>query len=178
MATDYDFELNRPKLARQKNLDTCWACCMSGLLAANMSAQQASEDDLVKKYSTSPTGLINIAQLQVLSKDFGYLCNAFENVTDARSVLTDRFIVDRLRLNGMLMACWRVYDVDEPTKVFFHAQIVWGVTYQTNQDFRTDRALLQTMNPATAKYSSYPLFVVYRPENAPLFTCWPATSPP
>jgi hypothetical protein len=176
MATDYDYDLNPPKRSRQKDLDTCWACCMSALLAANMSSKQASEDDLVKKYATTATGGIIMAKLRDLAQDFGYLFNDFETVTDARSVLTDGFIIDRLRRNGMLMAAWRVSDANKPSEVFFHAQIVWGVEYMSNQEVGTDRALLYTMNPATAQYGLYPLFMVYRPDNMPLFTCWPKSS--
>jgi hypothetical protein len=176
MPTDYDYDLNPPKRAKQKDLDTCWACCMSALLAANLSARQASENDLVKKYATTPTGGIIMNKLKDVAQDFGYLYNGFESVTDARSILTDRFIIDRLRINGMLMAAWRIYDSAEPMAVFFHAQIVWGVEYMSNQDVGTNRALLHVMNPATAQYGLYPLFMVYRPENMPLFTCWPKSS--
>ena len=176
MATDYDYDLNPPKRSRQKDLDTCWACCMSALLTANMSSKQASEDDLVKRYATTATGGIIMAKLKDVAQDFGYLFNDFETVTDARSVLTDGFIIDRLRRNGMLMAAWRVSDPNKPSEVFFHAQIVWGVEYMSNQEVGTDRALLHTMNPATAQYGLYPLFMVYRPDNMPLFTCWPKSS--
>jgi hypothetical protein len=175
MATDYDYELNPPKLSKQKGLDSCWACCMSALLAANMSRRKASEDDLVKQYATTPTGGVTIPKLQVIAKDFGYLFNAFEGVADARSTLTDRFIVDRLRSNGMLMAAWRIHDPAKPREVFFHAQIVWGVIYLSTQDIGSPRALLHTMNPWTAKYELYPLFSVYRSDNMPLFTCWPSS---
>ena len=177
MATDYDYELNPPKLARQKDLDTCWACCMSGLLAANMSPKQANEDELVRNYATTPTGGIDVSKLRVIAKDFSYLYNDFQGPSDARSIVNDRFIVDRLRSNGMLMAAWRVHDPDKPNETFFHAQIVWGVIYQTNQDVGSERALLHTMNPWTAKYELYPLFWIYRPDNMPLFTCWPNTRP-
>jgi hypothetical protein len=176
MATDYDYELNPPKLARQKDLDTCWACCMSGLLAANMSAKQANEDDLVKKYATTPTGGIDVSKLRAIARDFSYLCNDFHTAAEARSILSDRFIVDRLRGNGMMMAAWRVTDPAKPNEVFFHAQMVWGVAYMSNQDVGSTRALLRTMNPATAKYELYPLFMVYQSDNMPLFTCWPNTS--
>jgi hypothetical protein len=176
MATDQDYELNPPKLSKQKDLDTCWACCMSALLAANMSPRKVSEDDLVKQYATTPTGGITIPKLEVIAKDFGYLFNAFEGVADARSTLTDGFIVDRLRGNGMLMAAWRIHDPAKPTEVFFHAQIVWGVIYLSTQDIGSARALLHTMNPWTAKYELYPLFSVYRSDNMPLFTCWPSSS--
>ncbi|HLJ69939.1 MAG TPA: hypothetical protein VKU03_01395 [Roseiarcus sp.] len=178
MATDYDYELNPPRLARQKDLDTCWACCMSGLLAANMSRRQASEDELVRTYATTPTGGIDVSKLRVVAKDFSYLCNDFQTAADARSILSDRFVVDRLRGNGMLMAAWRVHDPNKPNEVFFHAQIVWGVIYLSNQDVGTERALMRTMNPFTAKYELYPLFTVYRSDNMPLFTCWPSTSAP
>ena len=176
MATDYDYDLNPPKLTRQKDLDTCWACCMSALLAANLSAKQASEADLIKKYATTPTGGIVMNKLKEVADDFNYLYNGFGTVSDARSILTDRFIMDRLRRNGMLMAAWRVYDPNEPKAVFFHAQLVWGVIYMSNQEVGTDRALLHVMNPATARYGLYPLFMVYRPENMPVFTCWPKSS--
>jgi hypothetical protein len=178
MATDYDYELNPPKLARQKDLDTCWACCMSGLLAANMSAKPSSEDELVRTYATTPTGGIDVSKLRTVAKDFSYLCNDFQRSVDARGILTDRFIVDRLRTNGMMMAAWRVQDPKKPNETFFHAQMVWGVIYQTNQDVGSERALLHTMNPWTAKYELYPLFWVYRSDNMPLFTCWPNTSSP
>ena len=75
----------------------------------------------------------------------------------------------------MLMAAWRVQDPAQPKEVFFHARIVWGVIYQTNQDVGTERALLDTMNPFTKAYELYPLFSVYRSDNMPLFTCWPST---
>jgi hypothetical protein len=176
MATEFDYELNPPKLARQKDLDTCWACCMSALLAANMSAQQASESALVAKYGLTSTGGISIDQLKVIAKDFRYLFNAFDDVAAARSILKDSFIIDRLKGNGMLMAAWRIQDPAKPREVFFHAQIVWGVTYLSNQDVATERALLHTMNPFTKAYESYPLFSVYRSDNMPLFTCWPNTS--
>jgi hypothetical protein len=178
MATDSDYELNPPKLARQKDLDTCWACCMSALLAANMSPKQASEDDLVKDYATTPTGGVTIPKLKIIARDFGYLFNAFESVPEARSTLSDAFIIDRLRYNGMLMAAWRVYDPAKPNEVFFHAQIVWGVVYLSNSDVGTQRALLHTMNPWTSKYESYPLFSVYRSDTMPMFTCWPSQSRP
>lgn len=175
MATNSDYELNPPRLVRQKDLDTCWACCMSALLTANMAPEKATEDALVAKYATTPTGGITIPKLKVVAKDFGYLFNAFENTADARSILSDKFIIDRLRGNGMLMAAWRVHDPAKPNEVFFHAQIVWGVVYMSNQDIGTERALAHTMNPWTAKYESYPLFSVYRSDNMPLFTCWPNT---
>ena len=88
MATDFDYELNPPKLARQKDVDTCWACCMSVLLAANMSTQQSSESALVAKYATTKTGGISIDQLKVIAKDFRYIFNAFDNVANARAVLS------------------------------------------------------------------------------------------
>jgi hypothetical protein len=176
MATDFDYELLPPKLARQKDEDTCWACCMSGLLAASMSSQQASENDLVAKYGTTKTGGISIDQLKVIAKDFRYIFNAFDNVSAARSVLTDGFIIDRLRRNGMLMAAWRIRDPALPKEVFFHARIVWGVVYQMNQDVGTERAMLHTMNPFTKAYELFPLFSVYRSDNMPLFTCWPSTT--
>jgi hypothetical protein len=178
MATDYDYELNPPRLAKQKNLDTCWACAMSGLLGANMSAHSppaTSEEELVTKYATTKTGGIVPAKLGTIAQDFGYLYNAFGNSVDARSIVTDRFIVDRLRYNGMMMAAWRVRDPDKPTELFFHAQIVWGVTYLTNQDVGTERAMLRTMNPWTAHYELWPLFWIYNNESMPLFTCWPKT---
>ncbi len=178
MATDYDYELNPPKLARQKDLDTCWACCLSALLAANMSAKQASEDELVGKYATTPTGGIDVSQLRTVAKDFNYLCNDFRTSPDASSILRDDFIVERLRLNGMMMIAWRVQDPKKPGERFFHAQIVWGIVYQTRQDLHTERALLHTMNPWTAQYELYPLFWVYRSDNMPLFTCWPNSSSP
>jgi hypothetical protein len=178
MATDFDYELLPPKLAKQKDIDTCWACCMSGLLAANSSAQQASESALVAKYATTSTGGISIDKLKVIAKDFGYLFNAFNDVATARTNLRDKFVIERLRGNGMLMAAWRIQDPAKPTEVFFHAQIVWGVTYLSNQDVGTERALLHTMNPFTKAYESYPLFSVYRSDNMPLFTCWPNTSTP
>ena len=176
MATDYDYELNPPKLARQKDLDTCWACCMSALLAANMSPKQASEDGLVKQYATTSTGGVTIPKLKIIAKDFSYLFNSFDTVGEARSIMSDKFIIDRLRGNGMLMAAWRIQDPAKPNEVFFHAQIVWGVIYMSNQDIGTERALLHTMNPWSAKYELYPLFSVYRSDNMPLFTCWPNTS--
>jgi hypothetical protein len=176
MATDYDYELNPPRRVQQKDLDTCWACCMSTLLASNMSAKQASEDALVKQYATTSTGGIDVSKLKTVAQDFSYLCNDFGSVTDARSVLTDHFIIDRLRGNGMLMAAWRVHDPKKPNEVFFHARIVWGVVYMTNQDIGTERALIHTMNPWTAQYELYPLFMVYRADNMPLFTCWPKSS--
>jgi hypothetical protein len=175
MATDFDYELNPPQLARQKDVDTCWACCLSVLLAANMSTQQASESSLIAKYATTKTGGISIDQLKVIAKDFRYIFNAFDNVANARAVLSDGFIIDRLRRNGMLMAAWRVQDPAQPKEVFFHARIVWGVIYQMNQDVGTERALLETMNPFTKAYELYPLFSVYRSDNMPLFTCWPST---
>jgi len=176
MATDSDYESNPPRLARQKDLDTCWACCMSVLLASNQSARQASEDDLVKQYATTPTGGVTIPKLKVIAKDFNYLFNAFERADEARTTLTDQFIIDRLRTNGMMMAAWRIQDPAKPNEVFFHAQIVWGVIYMSNQDIHTERALLHTMNPWTAKYELYPLFSVYRSDNMPMFTCWPSSS--
>jgi len=176
MPTDYDYDLNPPKRTKQKDLDTCWACCMSALLAANFSAKQASENDLVKKYATTPTGGTIMNKLKDVAQDFGYLFNGFETATDARSILTDRFIIDRLRINGMMMVALRVYDPAQPNAVFFHAQIVWGVEYSSNQDVGTNRALLHVMNPATAQYGLYPLYMVYRPDNMPLFTCWPKSS--
>lgn len=176
MATDYDYELNPPKLAKQKDLDTCWACCMSALLASNMSSRQSSEDALVSKYATTKTGGISIDKLKVIAKDFGYLFNAFDTAASARSILTDGFLIDRLRGNGMLMAAWRIHDPAQPNEVFFHAQIAWGVSYLSVQDIGTERAMLHTMNPATKKYESYPLFSIYRSDNMPLFTCWPNTS--
>jgi hypothetical protein len=175
MATDSDYELNPPALAKQKDLDTCWACCMSALLDANMSIRRASEDDLVSKYATTKTGGITIPKLKVIAQDFGYLFNAFEGVPEARTTLTDKFIIERLRINGMLMAAWRIHDPAQPNEVFFHAQIVWGVIYMMNQDIGTERALLHTMNPANKKYELYPLFSVYRSDNMPMFTCWPNT---
>lgn len=175
MATDYDYELNPPRLAKQKNLDTCWACGMSGILAANMSPSQAGEDELVRKYATTKTGGMPPAKLGTVAADYGYLYNAFGNSAGARGIVTDTFITDRLRYNGMMMMAWRIHDPDKPTEVFFHAQIVWGVLYPTNQDYKTERALLRTMNPWTAKYELWPLFWVYRDESMPLFTCWPKT---
>ncbi|HEY1942574.1 MAG TPA: hypothetical protein VGH40_10675 [Roseiarcus sp.] len=178
MATDYDYALNPPRPARQNNLDTCWACCMSALLESNLSVKRASESELVKQYASTPTGGVSIAQLPVIATDFGYLCNAFQDVPAARATMTDRFIVDRLRTNGMLMAAWRVRDPAKPNETFFHAQIVWGVTYLTNQDIGSERAMLRTMNPWSARYELYPLFSVYRSDNMPMFTCWPKTSRP
>jgi hypothetical protein len=175
MATDYDYELNPPKLSRQKDLDTGWACCMAALLAANMSPRKASEDELVKRYATTPTGGVTIPRLEVIARDYGYLFNAFEGVADAQSTLTDRFIIDRLRGNGMLMAAWRIHDPAKPTEAFFHARIVWGVIYLSAQDIGSARAMLRTMNPWTAQYELYPLFSVYRFDNMPLFTCWPSS---
>lgn len=176
MATDFDYELNAPKLTRQKDLDTCWACCMSALLTANMSPTPVSEDELVRKYATTPTGGVTIPTLQVVARDFGYLFNAFLGVANAQSTLTDRFIIERLRGNGMLMAAWRIQDPAKPSEVFFHARLVWGVTYTSNQDIGSSRAMLRTINPFSAKYELYPLFSVYRSDNMPLFTCWPARS--
>jgi hypothetical protein len=176
MATDFDYELNPPKLVRQKDLDTCWACCMSALLTANMSSLKASEDELVRRYATTSTGGISIGKLQTVANDFRYLCNAFNDVAAARAILRDSFIIDRLHGNGMMMAAWRVHDPAKPSEVFFHAQIVWGVVYLSGQDLGTERAMIQTMNPFNKQYESYPLFSVYRPENMPLFTCWPNTS--
>jgi hypothetical protein len=176
MATDFDYELNPPKLVRQKDADTCWACCMSALLTANMSPIQATEDDLVKRYATTKTGGIDVSQLQKVASDFRYLCNPFNDVATARSILRDSFIIDRLRGNGMMMAAWRVQDPDKPGEVFFHAQIVWGLVYLSRQDIGTERAMIRTMNPFNKRYESYPLFSVYRPENMPLFTCWPNSS--
>jgi hypothetical protein len=173
MATDYDYELIPPKLAKQKDLDTCSACCMSGLLAANMSPQQATEDSLVAKYATTKTGGISIDKLKAIAKDFGYIHNAFDTSAAARSILTDSFLIERLKKSGMLMVAWRIRDPALPNEVFFHAQIAWGVQYMSNQDLRTERALLHTMNPATKKYELYPLFSVYRTDNMPVFTCWP-----
>ncbi len=66
---------------------------------------------------------------KVIAKDFRYIFNAFDNVANARAVLSDGFIIDRLRRNGMLMAAWRVQDPTQPKEVFFHARIVWGVIY-------------------------------------------------
>jgi hypothetical protein len=175
LATDYDYELNPPKLAKQKNLDTCWACGMSGILAANMSARQASEDELVRQYATTKTGGMPPAKLGTVATDFGYLYNGFADKTAARSVITAEFVIDRLHLNGMMMAAWRIHDPAKPDEVFFHAQIVWGVIYLSNQDYKTERALLHTMNPWTAKYELWPLFWIYRDESMPLFTCWPKT---
>jgi hypothetical protein len=176
MATDDDYELNPPKLVKQKDLDTCWACCMAALLAANMSPMHANEDELVRRYATTPTGGTTIAKLKLLAADFGYLCNGYERVDEARATLTDKFVIDRLIYNGMLMAAWRVHDPVKPNEVFFHAQIVWGVIRMSKQDIGTERALLHTMNPWTAKYELYPLFSVYRSDNMPLFACWPKTT--
>ncbi len=173
MATDYDYELNPPKKVKQKDLDTCWACCMSGLLAANQSAKQASEDELVRKYATTPTGGIDASQLQTVAQAYDYLANSFATTAQAKSTLTDRFIIDRLKGNGMLMAAWRIQDPAKPNETFFHAQIVYGVTYMSNQDVGSQRAMMRTMNPATAQYTLYPLFLVFRDDNMPAFTCWP-----
>lgn len=175
MAIDEDYELNAPKLARQKDLDTCWACCLSGLLAANMSARQATENDLVRQYATTPTGGITIPALSTIAKDFGYLFNSFQNSEAAAYTLSDSFFKDRLKLNGMLMIAWRVYDSTKPNDVFFHAQILWGIVYSIKADIGTSRALMHTMNPETAKYELYPLFWTMRGENMPMFTCWPNT---
>ena len=173
MATDYDYELNPPKKVKQKDLDTCWACCMSGLLAANQSAKQASEDELVRKYATTRTGGIDASQLQTVARAYDYLANAFTTTAQAKSILTDGFIIDRLKRNGMLMAAWRIHDPAKPDETFFHAQIVYGVTYMSNQDVGSQRAMMRTMNPAIAQYSLYPLFLVFRDDNMPAFTCWP-----
>ena len=97
MATESDYELNPPALTKQKDLDTCWACCMSALLDANMSLRRASEDDLVSQYATTKTGGITIPKLKVIAQDFGYLFNAFEGVSEARTTLTDKFVIERLR---------------------------------------------------------------------------------
>ncbi|MGD0187166.1 MAG: hypothetical protein ABSC25_18215 [Roseiarcus sp.] len=178
MATEDDYELNPPRPVRQRDLDTCWACCMSGLLAANMSARQASEDALVKQYATTPTGGITIPRLQDVARDFGYAFNSYQTTAVAQSNLTDTFVIERLKSNGLLMAAWRIHDPAKPKEVFFHAQIVWGVVRMMNQDVRTERALLRTMNPWTAQYELYPLFSVYRSDNIPVFVCWPNTNPP
>jgi hypothetical protein len=178
MATDADYELNPPKKVRQKDLDTCWACCMSALLSANMSAKQASEDDLVKKYAETDTGGIDVSRLKNVANDYDYLCNSFANKREASSILTDKFIIDRLKGNGMLMLAWRVEDPGQPNKRFFHARIVWGVVYLTNQDIGTQRALIHTMNPWTAQYELYPLFMAFRDENMPAFACWPKSRTP
>jgi hypothetical protein len=176
VATDSDYELNPPKKTKQKDLDTCWACCMSGLLAANMSSKQASESELVKKYATTPTGGIDASQLRSVASDYDYLCNSFEKADAAKGILTDSFMIARLRTQGMLMAAWRVHDPAQPNEVFFHAQIVYGITYLTNQDIGTQRAMMRTMNPATAQYELYPMFLVLRDDNMPAFTCWPKSS--
>ena len=176
MATVYDYELNEPRLARQKDLDTCWACCFSVLFGANQSAKQASESELVRAYATTPTGGIDASKLQKVASDFDYIANPFWNDAAARGILTDGFIKDRLRLNGMMMAAWKVQDPDQPDKTFFHAQVVWGVAYMSNQEVGTDRALLRTMNPATRSYQLYPLFMIYRPEKMPMFVAYPKSS--
>ena len=173
MATDFDYELNPPALAKQKDLDTCWACCMSALLRSNGSATQASEDALVKKYATTSTGGIDAGALKTVAKDFNYISNAFTSDVTARSIISSRFIIERLKNNGMMMMAWKVEDPQKPNETFFHAQIVWGVIFQSNQDVDTTRSLIHTMNPWTKKYELYPLFWVLRSGNMPLFTCWP-----
>ena len=178
MATLSDYELNPPKKVRQKDLDTCWACCMSAVLAANQSAKQASESELGRQYATTPTGGIDASQLQSVAKAYDYLCNVFQKVADARSVLTAKFFIDILKNSGMLMAAWRVHDPKKPSEVFFHAQIVYGVSFMMESDIGTTRALLHTMNPWTAAYEAYPIFSVFRDENTPIFTVWPKHGTP
>ena len=173
MATDFDYELNPPALAKQKDLDTCWACCMSALLKSNGSATQSSEDALVKKYATTPTGGIDASALKTVAKDFNYISNAFTTNAAARPIITADFIIGILKRNGMMMMAWKVEDPKQPNKTFFHAQIVWGVGYSINQNIGTNRASIQTMNPWTKAYELYPLFWILRSENMPLFTCWP-----
>lgn len=177
MAVDgQDYEMNPPALVKQKDLDTCWACCLSALLDANMSPRRETEDALVKKYATTDTGGITIPQMEIVAKDYGYLFNSFPTAARARTTLTDKFVKERLIANGMLMAAWRIHDPAKPNEVFYHAQIVWGVYYMMSQDIGTERALLQTMNPANKKYELYPLFSIYASDNMPMFTCWPARS--
>jgi len=173
MATDYDYELNPPALAKQSKLDSCWACCMTNLLKANGSAKQMPEKDLIEKYATTKEGGIDVTKLKTLAADFNYISNAFTTTTAARSVLTSDFIIGVLKRTGMMMLAWKVEDPSQPGKTFFHAQIVWGVIYTINQDVGTDRALIHTMNPWTAAYELYPLFWIQRGQNMPLFTCWP-----
>jgi len=173
MATDYDYELNAPALAKQSKIDSCWATCMSNLLKANGSAKQMSEKDLIAAYATTKEGGIDVSKLNALAKDFNYIANPFMNAAAARSIITSPFIIGILRQSGMMMMAWKVEDASQPGKTFFHAQIVWGVIYSINQDVGTDRAMIHTMNPWTASYQLYPLYWILRSENMPLFTCWP-----
>ncbi len=173
MATNDDYELNAPALAKQTKIDSCWACCMTNLLKANGSAKQMSEKDLISTYATTPEGGIDVTALKTIAKDFNYISNPFMTSASARSVITANFVISILKRSGMMMMAWKVEDATQPGKTFFHAQIVWGVIYMINQDIGTDRALIHTMNPWTKTYQLYPLFWILRPENMPLFTCWP-----
>ncbi len=178
MATDDDLELNPPKLVLQSNLDTCWACCMSALLDANMSPKRASEADLVKQYATTSTGGISPERLEAVARDFEYACVTNKDPPTARMFMSDSIIKLHLRSNGLMMLAWKITDPEKPTEVFFHAQIVWGVIYQTRQDIGTERAMIRTMNPGTKTYDWYPLFTIYRAEHLPLFGCWPKATAP
>jgi hypothetical protein len=168
MATDYDYQLNPPRKVKQQNTATCWAAAFESLLASLAYSPQKTEKELVKEYGVqSAGGGIRVATLEDIARKFGFIFNSFD-AGSAASVFTDRFILERLKKSGPILAA--AYVTNQGATPWFHAQVIWGVEYQVNQDVGTGLALLDTMDPAGGKYAMY--LLQYFTQHVPLFTCW------
>lgn len=168
MATDFDYELNPPKRVKQKSYATCWAAAFESILDAAAVSNKKTEDELVASYGVPQAGGgIRPVDLGHVARTFGFLFNIFLDKADT-VVFNDKFIVERLRQTGAILAAPRI-TTSGPFP-WYHAQVIWGVKYLTNADVGTSQALLSTMNPADGKYALFP--ISYFTTNTPLFTCW------
>jgi hypothetical protein len=168
MAIDADYELNPPRRVKQKNWATCWAAAFESILDATANSNKQTEKQLVASYANKTGGGIKPGILGDIAKDFGFIFNIFLEPKDT-IVFSDRFIIERLKQGGALLAAPRVANLGngEPG---YHAQVIWGVQYLMQSDIGTGQALIHTMNPADGKYALY--LHSYFSTNTPLFTCW------
>jgi hypothetical protein len=170
-----DVLLVPPRKVQQKDYATCWAACLSELLRVNGAATQYTEKELVATYGDKTDGnKITPAKFAKILDDLGYLYNRLEDSQTVRQTLSDKFLKERLRQTGMMIIMAHV--VTDDGKRWFHAQLLYGVTYLTDKDVGTNFALLETMNPALAAYESYPLFWLSQGDTPPVLTCWPKHS--
>ena len=168
MATEYDYQLNPPKRVKQQSRATCWAAAFESMLATLAYSPQLTEKELVDAYGVKwAGGGLRVKTLETIAQRFGFIFNSFDS-TAAKSTFTDRFMMERLQKAGPVLAA--AYVTSMGGAPWFHAQVIWGVTYMIQQDIGTGNSLLNTMNPADGKYALYPLW--YFTKNVPLFTCW------
>jgi hypothetical protein len=174
MPSNSDYQLNPPVRIKQKRWATCWAACMSSLLQTKGVSGAPTEAMLAEDYGDKQMGGgVNGTTLGEVAKDFGYIFNTYLGEEDTKGGFNDTIILDRLKDKAWFMAAPRIHT---PTGIWYHAQVIWGITFFNDKAVGKNDCFIHTMNPATGKYELYPISYFRNIGKSAMFTCWDNTS--